>query len=406
MSYSQSWVEALKIKPEKLSVWSTQAPAGIPLLVFCLEKGHINASEYFAWASKAYGLPILRNDFFKKAFETGSLAESRNTWDPWCYPVETWEDVTIVACVEPPQERPEGNFAYVLADPVAMSEAWSRSSGDTMVKTVPRILKPVPEEPRPAPIAADGPIGVDLNQTKTFHLNLDNIGLATDHAEAVDPHAMEDSTGGENTGMTLSVMMNTAIMPLPKVPLIPDLPDTEDELATANEPPPLVPSAPPPIPRVAPISAPAASKDEKGEIARAFESIKSFYQGMMLFHCDASEARLYQWDASLKLGAKAKDPVNLATPSFFRIVARTQLPYHGYVVDSPAHREFFARFSVEALPAAVSAVPLVHDNRLIGILVAFGDENSRGAQPLECMQRAAENLTELMWQSGLKSTAA
>ena len=66
MSYSQSWVEALKIKPEKLSVWSAQAPAGIPLLVFCLDKGHINAGEYFAWASKTYGLPILRNDFFKK----------------------------------------------------------------------------------------------------------------------------------------------------------------------------------------------------------------------------------------------------------------------------------------------------------------------------------------------------
>ena len=126
----------------------------------------------------------------------------------------------------------------------------------------------------------------------------------------------------------------------------------------------------------------------------------------MLFRCDATEAKPYKWGDMMNLTAQAKYPVNLATPSFFRIVAKTQLPYHGYVVDSPAHREFFARFSLTALPAAVTAVPLVHDNRLIGILVAFGDENSRSSQPLECMQKAAENLTEVMWQSALNSTAA
>ena len=67
MNSTQNWVEALKINPEKLSVWSAQAPSGMPLLVWCLEKGHVSQADYLAWASQAYGLPVLANEFFTDA---------------------------------------------------------------------------------------------------------------------------------------------------------------------------------------------------------------------------------------------------------------------------------------------------------------------------------------------------
>lgn len=385
MSYIQSWAEALNIKPEKLSAWSAQAPAGMPLLVWCLEKGHVPTEDYLAWASQTYGLPILKSEFFSQSFDFSSLTESRNTWDPWCFPVDRWDDVTIVACVEPPQDRPEGIFAFVLAEPTAMLEAWSRNAADTTIKAVPR------QEPPQLPPQPDAPIGVDLFATKTFQLNLDGVDLNHESSEGVDPHVLEKIPKEESGLQTLSTIKETAEPP--PIPKPETKPAPKPELKVQKAP----PKPPPP-------AAPTPTSDDP-QIARAFSSLDEAYAGVILFKCEGTEAVPYKWKSSINLSAEGRRPVSLATPSLFRIVAKTQLPYHGYIVDSPTHRTFFSSLGLEDLPEAVIAVPLVNDNRLLGIIMAYGDETLKEPQHLETVQQAAEYLTEALHSSTVKKAA-
>ncbi|NJM10339.1 MAG: hypothetical protein HC883_05655 [Bdellovibrionaceae bacterium] len=143
MSDQQSWAEALNIKPESLAQWSSQAPAGTPLLVYCLEHGHVPLAEYWAWAQDHFGLAVLQSHYFQQAFDPSFLEQARlsGNWHPWCFPIEQWDDVTFVACVEPQdrsQDKSQYNdensrVRYVLADPRLMREAWGATS--TNIKT-------------------------------------------------------------------------------------------------------------------------------------------------------------------------------------------------------------------------------------------------------------------------------
>jgi hypothetical protein len=104
MSSHQNWVEALNISPETLGQWSAQAPSGTPLLVWCLEQGHIPVESYFKWAQATFEVPVLDSSFFTKGFDAAFVTNARNSgnWYPWQYPVDNWEGVTLVACVEVP----------------------------------------------------------------------------------------------------------------------------------------------------------------------------------------------------------------------------------------------------------------------------------------------------------------
>src|ERR1035437_1305752 len=101
MTSHQTWAEALKISPEKLSEWSALAPADVPLLVWCLMAGHISTEEYLEWACESFALPILNSAFFHQSFDRATLTPEvrQGPWTAWCFPVGQWEDVAIIACI-------------------------------------------------------------------------------------------------------------------------------------------------------------------------------------------------------------------------------------------------------------------------------------------------------------------
>jgi hypothetical protein len=367
MNEEQNWVEALKINPENLSQWSAQAPTGIPLLVWCLENGYVSTEQYMNWASQAYQLPVLRSEYFQKSFDIQLLNENRDNWEPWCFPVDVWDDTTIVACVEPPPTKPEGKVAFVLADPVALMNAWNRTQGEASPMDS--------EEAAPPPL--DAPVGVDLNATKTFQLNLDHLTLG-EPSTAVDPHPVKipPPPPAEKEEMTLSVA-HTQVKP---------------------------PAKPTTKPTAKPTAAPIG-KDEKSQIAAAFAQLRESYQAAMILKCRKEEAVPYKWDDSVQWVKGSDAPVSLTAPSLFRIVAKTSLPYHGYIVDSPAHREFFARMGLNELPACVTAVPLLVDNTMWGLLLAYGDDNAQTQTTLESTQKIADNLANNLRDPWLKNAA-
>jgi hypothetical protein len=374
MDTSQTWVEALKISPEKLSEWSEQAPAETPLLVWCLQEGHISPEDYFEWACEHFGLPILNSAFFTQSFDRTSLEPHRSNslWSPWYFPVGQWDDVTLIACAEPPAERPEGACAFVLADPAAMREVWGLG-----------------EAKKDAELEA--PMGINPNATKTFILNLDSTMLMQDHVEPVKPTAKEpkpNHVDPPNLAAPTPIKAKTASAPPPTPPA------KKSPLAVAAAVAQATPAQnpEPAAAKVKPIKG-APNPNEDSEIAAAFEHLRKDYQSSLIMRVSENAVKPYKWDPKLPVVAgQDKWNVNLSYPSFFRIVSKTMQPYHGYVIDSPAHQQFFASLNFPKAPACVTAIPLKHNGNLWGVLVAFGSETSQTGDALNHALEIGEKL--------------
>ena len=110
----------------------------------------------------------------------------------------------------------------------------------------------------------------------------------------------------------------------------------------------------------------------------------------------------YRWGVDLKLD-RERAQVNLGYPSLFRIVAKTLQPYHGYIVDSPLHREFFMHLGQTELPKTVTCVPIIIDTKLWGMTLAFGGAAAQKGECLHAIERVTAKLIEKLGQVWLKS---
>jgi len=370
MSDQQTWVEALNINPESLSEWSSQAPEGTPLLVYCLEQGHVPLEDYLQWAKEQFGIPVLHANYFQQAFDPTFLENARQQgdWHPWCYPVEQWDGVTLVACVEPPSSPDSPDVRYVLADPRLLREAWGGTSPSIAAADLP----PLPTT------EAELPAGM-TTETKPFTLNLDevtfNLGSITE-VNSIESNAAEPE------------MPPPPQYALPEMPPAPLMVETPPAPATKAPELKIVPSAPK---KATPI--PASAADESGSIKALFAALRERYSSALIMKSSDQSARPYQWDESVQpLDGTDKAVVNLSFPTFLRIVAKTNLPYHGYLIDSPAHREFFSALGLPALPLCVTAVPVRFENRLWGMVVAFGGEENQKIDSLNYVQEHTDQL--------------
>lgn len=377
MNDQQTWVEALNIDPEKLAEWSQQAPAGKPILVHCLESGLVDYGEYMRWAQNYFGLPVLQPHFFQGTFDPAQLEQDKiqGHWHPWMFPVERWEGVTFVACVEPPKEI-SADVRYVLADPRALREAWGATS--TSIRPL-SSLNPENELP-PLPDGVDMPAGMSA-APKPFVLDLDhttfNFGPATEVTPTVDEPVVQFK---------------------PDLKVVPDLPVVEE--AAPPPAPVIAEAAMPPVPAPMPARpsnpAPAAlASDEQAAIDQFFSELSAKYEGALILKCNEQTAKLYRHDARIHpTEESAKTTINLSYPTFLRIVSKTGLPYHGYLVDSPAHSEFFRALGFEKTPACVTAIPIRFDQFQWGFVVAVGPEENQKIEFLNFTQEAADRLMQ------------
>ena len=286
----------------------------------------------------------------------------------------------MVACTEPPAELPEGKYAFLLADPAAMREVW----GETQIN---------------APLErSEAPIGINPNATRTFILNLDESTVLGEHSDGVDPHSQDQE---DKTTVTLSVIVpaKTQVAAAKATPAA--IKKAAPILSVATEDPPPAPAVKAKSKAVPVV---AENAGNASEISMSFSRLHENYQSALLMRCADGFAKPYKWDDQLAITpGDEKFNVNLGFPSFFRIVAKTMQPYHGYVIDSPAHREFFANFNFENPPACVTAVPVKIDEKLWGILVAFGGEAAQTSEALNQAISICDKLAVSLTAAGAKA---
>lgn len=352
MSDYPYWAQALNISAEKWQEWCNAIPDHDSILFWGLTHEQISWSNYSQWSKGHYELCLLDDAYFQLEDTIGpelkSLLDS-TLWKPWFQPLYNWDNVVYIACLEP-FEAPVSTtkvFVPVICSPWQLETRWEKLS---------KLLSST-ESPSELPELPDGII---MN------------GL-------VPPPYPETAA---HTG--LSVTKDAASIHLTQFNF--EAQPTHASTETHDFGPISLSEAPPDI---------NPSLKEREIISWLFNQIQPFFEMIWWVTLSDDKATVKWW-----YPAKKFDPSQLKidthTPSFFRIVKKTKLPYHGHIVDSVAHQTFFAAFGEGTLPAHVTALPVILQSEFKEMIIGSSNLKQQDPQMLAKVEKILEKALQAL----------
>lgn len=367
MSITPLWAKALQIPKALLDEWLTIAPIEESFTFWCLFTGRISVDNYFRWAKENYGIAFLEAGYFQQEpnRQLWSQIHSVANWSPWLLPIEQWDGVVFVACVEPPLEHTWSfPVSYVLADPNQLERLWQRLHNQDITETMAAMTTSTTTEILDGKTLFDIPVGLQKAGDGSaspldgpMGLNISNLHLGADTQEATSP-------------LPPDIEMPTAVTAAPLSP-----PEAEPQSNLG------------PIDMAAgPDQIAVATTDEQC-LAWFFKQLRSRFSTGVAMIYNKNYLSGWKWDSGLT-PTNPQLAIAFDGPSLFRITARTLRSYHGHVVDNPIHQAFFKAWGFTNPPAHITAVPIIVAGGFHGVFVCISNE-SLGVDALEFAERIA-----------------
>lgn len=417
MAIADNWTKQFGISESDRKVLEKKAhETNSELLRWCLMNGKVPESEYLEWAMQRYQIPSVTGDFFTAPGDSAfwSNVKKDYSWTESFMPVAEWEGVLMIACLEPPQKfnlaRP---FRLVLASARHLLYLWNSYQQSE--------LQSSPSHP----VIEDMPEGLDVSKVSEI-TDLSGAGARDLTTPTGDEFAMPDGFDAIHAGLSVSknpeapsTMAPTLVLDVPtplanierpklssetanstatgitrsdatmQLPLPPELPSKSNEFTsdtTENR----MEKTSFTISDISTREASSAKDlNELGAIVQA-RAMKDF-SGVMILTFEGSELRPWKWSDYLTT-PRNRDiaSINLTSPSIFRIVHRTKLPFHGYVSTSEVNKAFFTAFNkAMKFPTNVSVVPVIVDRQWIGMVLAASERTVHYKVALPGLERLA-----------------
>lgn len=156
---------------------------------------------------------------------------------------------------------------------------------------------------------------------------------------------------------------------------------------------PVAPAAAKPATPAAPKNSPAAAAAMSGSVEdwkNLWTQLNSTFQHSMVLLFRKGQVLPYKWDP--QLSAAAPKPLSVQKPSPFRIVAKTQKPYHGYLVPNEVSDEFFKIWNKGQYPEHLTMSPIVIGELVAGFVMAWGEASANTKEALQLVDHSAESL--------------
>lgn len=466
MSQATRWSTQFKIPDETLSGYSREAQAaGTDLLQWCLMNGKIPQDEYLAWATKTYELPIVKSEFFTSPpdLELWKNTKELGPWSPTLVPLTEWEGCLFVGCLEPPTNFSiEKRCQFVLASARNLFMLWDQLNPTQVAEKAPAAPQsnPAPETtgvitlgppPDPTPDIADSASQEEELTTPDFSRqmpgenelqasSMQETEPAENDAEVISFNEPESPPPAAEPAVTAKAEatdaaeepaqtpVTAAAAPEPKPEAEPQVQQAPSETPAAAEKPlseeativgeatvKMSPSeevtavsadvaAAPPVavrePR--PLEA-CTSKEDLGAIVNS-HILKTFDGAMILTYDQKSLTPWLYSDLFRSEKNKELPTVEVETPSIFRIVIRTRLPYHGYVTPSPTNNAFFGAYLGGKIPKHATLVPVLVEEEIFGVLMGVSEHEIDYRSSLVQMEKLADEMAQHL--ARLKQSAA
>lgn len=418
MEQKKPWVEAFRISADEFKSWDTLKGVEASVTYWALENGHLTTENYFNWARNFYGLAVASDGYFQEPKDRQFWESIRSVanWSHQMLPLEQWDGVIFVGCVEPPLEvKWSFPVCYILCTPQNLRRRWQDYQvAELSFTSVP----PIPIEK----VIEEGPVGLTASQ-----INLSAVNLAL--VPPIPPAAPSTSVAPTPAPVAVAVPA-AAAMPAPpaaasrpppppvdKADVVPETHEVffQDDIPTGVF---LDPTkTPPPVPAAtvasaaattqAPSLVPADMIIDPDKALANIDDAKDMNQALTWF-CKNAVVQyehvfffLYEGNVlkphriSKNLTATRAEALNAVDPSkasVFRIVKRTNLPYHGPVVDSDINKAFFNGWGFETYPAIVTCLPLMFGSEARGQILAVGGEKCAPQEILQLLERLTMKL--------------
>ncbi len=167
-------------------------------------------------------------------------------------------------------------------------------------------------------------------------------------------------------------------------------------------------AAPPPEPAAGrreprPLEA-CTSQSDLGQIV--ISHILQTFEGAMILLFEKDRLRPWLFSDLFRSEKNKELPtIELETPSIFRVVKRTKLPYHGYVMPSPTNDAFFAAYLGGKTPQHATLVPVIVDDNLFAVLMGVANSEIDYKNSLVQMERLADEMAQHLVRLKLSNAA-
>lgn len=360
---------------------------GLTELGFAVINQKIDEQEYLSWARSTYEMLSVDMNFFQKNPPPIALISKLREvypWGPEILPVAEWDGHTIILTLEKPTTPiPEELKPILLLAPVSkMSEYWqasltaleSSNSGEFLeIEPLVEVLEGINLEPSTAVTAID----------------FSNLRAQTVLAEK--PAEIPTRIDIEDTPAIVAIAAEpVSVIPekAPAIPSIPTLP-TESIKIVSEDTKPAIKATP----QILSVASPKAEVDAE-KVRNCLAQYKHIYDSRCFLKVD-SKAKTFQvtvWPEDSTNITVTPTSHDLQADSFIKIVAQTQKPYHGHVVKTLNTDKFFKEVNGGHLPENVTAIPLIKDGDVIGVILGWGPLATYNMQTLRELENIVQNL--------------
>lgn len=378
-------------------------------------------------------------------------------WSTECLPVAEWDGSLIVACLQPPQDFPNNPTSIlVIADFDDLKKTWAFFKPQKNNRTSANMLD-VTEMPEGIDVTlATQTIPNQSHEmvTEDIALSSENTTDSLDGIFSQTPLVtltpLQKEPSAKSSKVEVPLKINKAAVPEKTAVLVSTKSNHEPDLVLADELPaeqitPIVTSEvtvtslqsqmpTPPTQELAPTTShddgvvakplslsprigggrkPSASPITSGQFAldkvkkqnsslineniqAIFHEMKAHFAKSIILTLDADETQFtaFAWDESFQGVKDTSVRFPLKTPSIFNIVASTQKPFHGYISLNEVNEKFFEDWNQGHIPDHVTIVPITIDEKLVGMLMGFGEKSAYNKNSLLLAERLSSELTK------------
>jgi hypothetical protein len=136
-----------------------------------------------------------------------------------------------------------------------------------------------------------------------------------------------------------------------------------------------------------------------------FDRMNSHFPRSMILLVSEHTAMPWKWNEGF-IPAEQSAPIDLKKPSPFKVVHRTNKPYHGSVPECELLTGFAKIWCKGVTPKNLSIAPVIVNEKLIGMLLAEGDSENFGENLLHFTEGMAKEISDQIKKSPQSLRAA
>lgn len=338
--------------------------------------------------------PILNAQFFQDhpvPIELYRAWQEAHPWNEKIIPVYQWKNLLYIAVSETPLRIPtiQGMEAkLVLTTSEAIKSVWQRfqqqvnSSIQDLVIEKFELQDSPPENDLQSldlnsssnAIENNSPEGLDLNLEINSNLeNNSNLELE------LNPNAL---TPNENDFLNLTP---NSMNPLP-TPISNNSLDTPSMNANPENEEKTDPN----------IQALPSEFAETEFFQKIFEQLSYHFTKSMVLIVDnprTTGVRPWKWDSQFHINTGSPQNYALDVPSPFRIVFRTQKPYHGFVVSNDINDKFFESWNDNSTPDHLTLFPIIINDDVKAMILSLGEKSADNKSSLNLTAKMANEIS-------------